>query len=90
MPNSSNSADLVDQFRILAASGNDLRVFCSSFDIDIEAVAGRIGIDVASFDDFEARISFQRFCQLLNILASKSKEDAFGLRYGLFSKRGAT
>lgn len=90
MPDIKSLANLASQFKILASVGHDLREFCSLFGIEIETVAQPMGIDIASFDDFEARISFQKFCQLLDVFASMSNEDAFGLRYALFSKRGAT
>ncbi|MGI9357308.1 MAG: AraC family transcriptional regulator ligand-binding domain-containing protein, partial [Rhizobiaceae bacterium] len=90
LPDKFSQASDADQFTILSSVGHELRECCSSFGIDIDAVAEPMGIDVASFDDFEARISFQRFCQLLDALGSMSNQDAFGLIYAQHSKRGAT
>lgn len=82
-------ATLADQYRIMASVGRDLPDFCSPLNIDLDAIARPLGIDIRCFEDYDARISFDRICRLLEALAAISADDSFGLKYGQFSKRGA-
>ena len=81
---------LVDQYQIMASVGRYLPAFCAPLGIDLEAIAKSLQIDVAGFEDFGARISFDRFCRLLEALASITGNDVFGLQYGLTTKSDDT
>ncbi|MGI9292990.1 MAG: AraC family transcriptional regulator [Pseudomonadales bacterium] len=75
---------------MMASFGRDLPDFCADLEIDLEATAAALQIDISVFDDFNARISLDKFCRLLNALATLSDDDGFGVKYGQFSKTGAT
>ena len=79
---------LADQYRVMASRGRDLPAFCQSYGIDLAAIAEPLKIDPDCFQDFEARISFDRFCRLLEALAAVSGDDTFGLKYGQFAAGG--
>lgn len=86
----SHGSSRADQFLVLASVGRDLPEFCASVGVDIDAIAAPLKIDTTEFANFEARISFDRFCQLLEALATILSDDAFGLRYGQFFRSGGT
>lgn len=86
----SNGSLRIDQFRVLASVGRDLPEFCESVGVDIETIATSLKIDTADFADFEKRISLDRFCRLMETLATILSDDSFGLKYGQFFKSGGT
>ena len=79
-----------DQFQVVASIARDLPDFCASLGVDIETVAAPLQIDTSSFQDFEKRINFDRFCRLLEVLATIVSDDALGMRYGEFYKHGSS
>ncbi|MEP5761869.1 MAG: AraC family transcriptional regulator ligand-binding domain-containing protein [Litoreibacter sp.] len=79
-----------DQFLVVASIARDLPDFCASLGVDIETVAAPLEIDTSTFQDFEKRISFDRFCRLLDILATIVSDDALGMRYGEYYKHGSS
>lgn len=81
---------LADQFQILASLGRDLREHCNSLGLDLEAIAKPLQIDTGCFDDFEARVSFDKFCRLMEALAVISGDETFGLNFGMISKPSGT
>lgn len=81
---------LADQFQIMAALGRDLREYCEPLGLDLEAIAKPLQIDSKRFDDFEARVSFDKFCRLMEALAVISGDDTFGLNFGKLSKPSGT
>lgn len=89
MSRGTDLVSLADQFQILASVGRDLPRFCAAAGIELDLLSDQLGIDPASFDDFDARISFDRFTRLLEAIASVSGDDSFGLKYGQFASRGA-
>lgn len=80
----------VDQFLIVASAGRDLPEYCASADVKLEAIAVPLQVDVAMFGEFESKISFDRFSRLLEVLATITADDCFGLGYGRFFKPGGT
>ncbi len=81
---------LADQYMVAAANGRDLPDFCAERGIDLVAIAAPFQIDPDVFGDFKARISFDKFCRLLEALAAVSGDDTFGLKYGQYFKDGGT
>lgn len=81
---------LADQYRVAATVGRDLQEFCGQLGIDLETVARPLHLDIGSFEDFDALISFDRLSRLMEALAAVSGDDTFGLKYGQFYKFGGT
>ena len=87
---SSEIAYSPDQFKILSSVGQDLEEFCKYLGTDIHPIAELIGIEPDQFSEFETRISFDRFCRLLESICAIVDDDTVGLQYGVHTKRGAT
>ncbi len=64
-----------------AANGRRLADFASKYGIDIGPLAKAVGIDVAVFQSDSQRVSLEAFAALLDILATVSADDCFGLHY---------
>lgn len=64
--------------------------FLASYGSDLTPLARSLEIDPNDFQDLEARISLDRFCRLLELLATVTRDDCFGLKYGQFFKIGGT
>lgn len=90
MTQRSDIVTLADQFQILASLGRDLREYCAPLGIDLDAIAKPLQIDTDCFEDFEARVSFDSFCRLMEALAVISGDETFGLKFGRFSKPSGT
>lgn len=90
MTERSDIVTLADQFQILASLGRDLQEYCEPMGLDLEAIAKPLKIDTSRFDDFEARVSFDKFCRLMEALAVISGDDTFGLNFGKLSKPSGT
>ncbi|MEP0963502.1 MAG: AraC family transcriptional regulator ligand-binding domain-containing protein [Roseobacter sp.] len=88
--NNSGDFSRADQFLIVASVGRDLPEFCANLGVDIKTFAEPLQIDVSLFEDFEAKISFDKFCRLLEVLATIVSDDTFGLRFGQFYKQGGS
>lgn len=73
--------NFADQFRIAAVIGRDLPEFCVTRGLDVRPMAEALGLSVEAFDDFQASVSLDRFCRLLEALAAISGDDTFGLHY---------
>ncbi|MEZ5811854.1 MAG: AraC family transcriptional regulator [Rhizobiaceae bacterium] len=89
MSGGTDLVSLADQFQILASVGRDLPRYCAEAGIDLDVLAGQFGIDPATFDDFDTRISFDRFSRLLDAIASVTGDDTFGLKFGMVASPGA-
>jgi len=90
MPTTQNPeiTSLADQYKVLASLGRNLQEFCEPTGIDLEAICKQLQIDSSLFNDFEARMSLDRLCQLLEVLSSITMNDTFGLEYGQLEHRG--
>ncbi len=81
---------LANEYLITAAAGRSLAAFSQSRGIDLAPLAAAVGLDPASFQQFGVRISLDRFARLLEVLATVSGDESFGLHYGLSFQLGDT
>ena len=88
MVDRSDTPDFVDQYRILASSGRDLSKFCREYELELEEFTRPLGLDLAIFEDLHGKISFDKYCRLLEVLSTVSGDDLFGLRYGQYFNMG--
>ncbi|MCP5081162.1 MAG: AraC family transcriptional regulator [Alphaproteobacteria bacterium] len=86
----SNSEALVDQFRMAATIGRNLQEFLDPYGTDLAPPARSLEIDPNDFQNLQARISLDRFCRLMELLATVTRDDCFGLKYGQYFKIGGT
>ena len=53
---------------IVASMGRDLEAFCQTLNVDLPPLLKSLGLDATNFEDFDARMSFDAFCRLLEVL----------------------
>ena len=75
---------------IVASVGRDLDEFCQTLNIDLPPLLRSLGIDASKFSDFDARMSFDAFCRLLEVLSTLSNKETIGIDYAQFFRRGGT
>lgn len=75
---------------VAASVGRDLEEFSATIGLDAGPLAQTIGIDPKLFADFDARVDFDAFCRLLEVLATISKRETFGIDYANFFHPGGT
>lgn len=90
MTKASKSEALIDQFRLAAPIGRYLQEFLAPYGVELDPLARSLELDAADFQNLEARISLDRFCRLLDLLAAVTRDDCFGLKYGQYYKIGGT
>ncbi len=88
MVDRTDTPDFIDQYRILASSGRDLSDFCREYDLELEVFARPLDLDSTVFEDLHEKISFDKYCRLLEVLSTVSGDDLFGLRYGQYFNMG--
>ncbi len=81
---------LSDRFETNAGVGRGLPEFARTVGVDIEPVASALGVDCADFRRLGARISLDRFCRLLETLATLSNDETFGLSFARRYELGGT
>ena len=81
MERGSSAAVLADQYRVSGGYGRELPAFARSFNIEIEPILAALDLSVEDFRDPQGSISLDRFCRLLEALATLSGDAAFGLKY---------
>ncbi len=79
-----------DRYSIVSGMGAGLTEFAQSLGLDIRPECRRLGIDPCLFNSMVDRVSLGRFCALLEYCAETSKDETFGLRFGLQYKAGST
>ncbi len=84
------SEDLIDQIKLAATNGRYLQEFLSDYSVTLDPLAHSLGLDPKEFDQLPARISLDRFCRLLDLLATVTRDDCLGLKYGQTYKLGGT
>ncbi len=72
---------LWDSYSASAGLGGSLAAFSASRGIDVAPLAAAVDLDPAQFGAFRQRMSLEAFCALLDILATVSGDDCFGLNY---------
>jgi len=75
---------------IVASVGRDLDAFCQTRDIDLPPLLKSLGIEASAFTEFDARMSFDVFCRLLEVLSTLSNEETFGIEYANSFRKGGT
>ena len=90
MTHSPNSQALVDQYKLAATIGRNLQEFLTSYDVELAPLAQSLEINPDDFQKLGARISLDRFCRLLELLATVTRDDCLGLKYGQHFKIGGT
>ena len=86
----SKTEALVDQFKLAATIGRYLQEFLSPYQVDLHPLARSLELDLNQFQDLQARVSLDRFCRLLELLATVTRDDCLGLKYGQHFKIGGT
>lgn len=90
MAAASKSENLIDQIQLAATNGRYLQDLLNSYSVTLDPLANSLGLDPGEFDQLPARISLDRFCRLLDLLATVTRDDCFGLKYGQSYKVGGT
>ena len=73
---------------VIAAAGRRLEEFAAQRQIKLAPFAESVGLDVADFSRFGARVNLEAFMRLLHLLEIVSSDDCFGLRYAQFFQQG--
>ena len=81
MDRDSSATVLADQYRVSGGYGRELPAFAQSLGIDIAPIAAALEIPLDAFQDQQSSISLNRFCRLLEVLATLSGDTTFGLKY---------
>lgn len=71
-----------DRLFMAAGLGRGLPEYAKDCGVEIGPVAAALGIDCREFNRFDARISLDRFCRLLETLATLANMETFGLMFG--------
>lgn len=79
-----------DRYTVVAGLGAGLAEFALEQGLDIRPECRRLEIDPAIFNSMVERVSLGRFCALLEYCAEATKDEAFGLKYGLRYNKGST
>ncbi len=79
-----------DRYSIVSGMGAGLLEFAQRQGLDILPECKRLRIDPSLFNSMVERISLGRFCALLEYCAEATKDEAFGLKFGLQYKAGST
>jgi len=79
-----------DSYELLASVGQDLFEFCQFIGLELEPITQFVGIQPQQFFKFNSRVSFDKFCRLLELISTIADDDTIGLKYGIHSKRGGT
>ncbi|MCD2175841.1 AraC family transcriptional regulator [Rhizobium sp. C4] len=79
-----------DRYSIVSGMGAGLVEFAQGYGLDIRPECRRIGIEPTLFSSMVERVSLGRFCALLEYCADATKDEAFGLKFGLQYKAGST
>lgn len=79
-----------DRYSIVSGMGAGLVEFARKQGLDIGPECRRLGIDPCLFNSMIGRVSLGRFCALLEYCAEATKDEAFGLKFGLQYKAGST
>ena len=75
---------------IVASMGRDLEAFCQTLNVDLPPLLKSLGLDATNFEDFDARMSFDAFCRLLEVLSTLSDKETIGIDYANFFRPGGT
>ena len=70
--------------------GRDLEAFCQTLNVDLPPLLKSLGLDATNFEDFDARMSFDAFCRLLEVLSTLSDKETIGIDYANFFRPGGT
>lgn len=84
------SEALVDQFKLAATIGRYLQEFLAPYEVDLDPLARSLELNPDEFHDLQSRVSLDRFCRLLELLATVTRDDCLGLKYGQYFKIGGT
>lgn len=79
-----------DRYSIVSGMGAGLVEFARQRGLDIRPECRRLGLDLSLFNSMVERVSLGRFCALLEYCAETTKDEAFGLKFGLQYKAGST
>ncbi len=90
MAPAAKSYELLDQISVAATNGRHLQEFLGGYNVALDPLASSLGLNSGEFDQLPLRISLDRFCRLLDLLATVTRDDCFGLKYGQHYKIGGT
>jgi AraC-like DNA-binding protein len=79
---------ITSKYNVAAAAGRGLESYVRNLGIDLVPLAAAVGLDPADFQRLDIRVDMDRFTRLLELLATVSGDDCFGLHYGQAYKLG--
>ncbi len=90
MPKTSPTQAFADQLGVTATLGRHLPEFAKTYGVELAPLAQALSINPDTFNHLHERISLDRFCRLLDLLATTTRDDCFGLKYGQFYRIGGS
>jgi AraC-like DNA-binding protein len=79
---------ITSQYNVAAAAGRGLEAYTRQLGIDLAPLATAVRLDIADFQRTDVRLDMDKFTRLLELLATVSGDDCFGLHYGQDYKLG--
>ena len=79
---------ITSRYMIAAAAGRGLASYTRALGIDLNPLASALDLDPADFQTTAAQVEMDHFSRLLEVLATVSGDDCFGLHYGQVYKLG--